>query len=574
MLFNKSKPFEYPIAVNPGQVMVVEFRSSGRIKVDLYVHYLMDRRGKSTNVVNSGVVIVGEDGGSGEAGGVVHTVKLIAPQFNIVNAIKSVVYFTTDSYRDVAIDDLIIDNEGGFEERKRRILSGEGGAVGLGPGGVPRALETSGVAGLDITGSNLILGYDIIFDALAKSGKILPVDSVNRVWYIRPWANDSFGLVGWFHVHHMRWNMDARNARNSSQDKLNTSQELPKLHKASPGLPFEIVDIAYDALKDPGWMNWTEKRNILLHPFLYPFATAFKLHESIKSFGNLLGMKNRIGGFDVSDSDKISSIAALLINKLDLIMVPSSWCRDAFIRSGVRSEIVQVLPHGISNEFVSVGLGEDLETENSEIKMLRELKSGGGERNILVLFFCVHSEFRKGADLVAEVMRRIQRKGGMNKVILVVKSDCDLNSTYPGVRAVKVGGWLDGNDLRRLYDMSDILVSPSRGGGFEMNALEAISRGIPTLVSNGGCYTDLMQYYIGINVGRSVQPLPSNPVHIGFGPEADINDFERKLEDVINRLDYWKAVFRERSEEVREKYTWKNTALKLEDYLKRYEFIR
>lgn len=568
MLFNKSKPFEYPIAVNPGQVMVVEFRSKGRIKVDLYVHYLMDRRGKSTNVVNSGVVIVGEDNGADR----VHTVKMIAPQFNVTNAIKSVIYFTTDSYKDILIDDLIIDNEGAFEERKRRILSGEGGAVGLGPGGVPKFLETSGVAGLDITASNLIIGYDKVFEALAKSGRILPVDSINRIFYMRPWANDSFGLVGWFHIHHMRWNMDEREKEAKLDSLLNTSQELPKLHKASQMLPFEIVDIAYDALKDPGWMNWTEKRNILLHPFLYPFATAYKLNETIKTFGSLLGMKNKIGGFDVSDSDKISSIAVLMINKLNLIMVPSSWCRDAFIGSGVRSEIVQVLPHGISNEFISVGLGEGLDTGNGEINMLRELKKGG---NILVLFFCVHSEWRKGADLVAEVMRRIQRKGGiMSKVLLVVKSECDLGREYPGVRAVKVGGWLDGNDLRRLYDTCDILISPSRGGGFELNALEGASRGLVTLVTGGGCFTDLMQYYIPIEVGKNVQPLPGNPVHIGFGPEVDLGDFERKLEDAIVRLDELRGVFRDRSKEIRERYTWKNTALKLEEYLKRYEFIK
>lgn len=556
MLFNKSKPFEYPIAVNPGQVMVVEFRSNGRIKVDLYVHYLMDRRGKSTNVANSGVVIVGEDGGVDR----VHTVKLIAPQFNVTNAIKSVVYFTTDSYRDIAIDDLIIDNEGGFEEKKRRILSGEGGAVGVGPGGVPRFLETSGVAGLDITASNLILGY--IFDALAKMGKELPVDSINRIFYMRPWANDSFGLVGWYHIHHMRWNMDEREKEKESE-KLNNER-------------FEIVDIPYDALKDPGWMNWTEKRNILLHPFLYPFATSFKLHETIKTFGNLLGMKNKIGGFDVSDSDKISSIAVLMINKLDLIMVPSSWCRDAFIGSGVRSEIVQVLPHGISNEFISVGLGEGLETENNEIKMLREFKSGGsgGNRNILVLFFCVHSEWRKGADLAAEVMRRIQRKEVGKNVILVVKSDCNLNTTYPGVRAVKVGGWLDGNDLRRLYETCSICIAPSRGGGFEMNALEAVSRGIPTLVTNGGPFTDLMQYFIPINVGKMVQPLPGNPVHIGFGPEVDINDFEKKLEDAIINLDKYQEIFRTRSKEIRENHSWIDVAKKLENTLRTYDFIR
>ncbi len=547
MLFNKSKPIEYPIAVNPGQVMVVEFSSKGssvghgvghggyNIKVDLYVHYLIDRRGRSTNVANSGIVVVGGDG--------VHTVKLRAPQFNVTDVVKSVVYITTDSYNGVGIDDLIVAQEGDFEERKRRIREG----LGLTNFPTPEI-------GIGIDATNLV--YDLIFKELDKYERNLPLDSLNRVWYIRPWANDSFGLVGWFHIYYM-----------DKKDKNDKNY-------------FEIIDIAYDALKDSGWMNWTEKRNILLHPFLYPFAAGFKLNENLKNFGKLLGMKKKIGGFDVSDSDKISPLAAAMINKLDLIMVPSGWCRDAFIRSGVRSNIIQVLEHGLSNEMlVSLEESGDEKSENinNEIKMLRELKKGdgSGSGNILVLFFCVHSEWRKGADLVSEVMRRIQRKGGlMSKVTLVVKSGCDLAREYPGVRAVGIRGWLDNNDLRRLYDTCDILVSPSRGGGFELNALEGASRGLVTLVTNGGCFTDLMQYFIGVNVGRNVSPLPGNPIHVGMGPEVDINDFERKLEDAILRLDELRKVFRNRSKEIRERYTWKNTALKLEDYLRRYEFIR
>lgn len=309
----------------------------------------------------------------------------------------------------MVIDDLIVDNEGGFEERKG-IIHGINGVVGV-------------VPGIDI------LGFNRIFEALIKNEKNLPLDSANRIFFIRPWTNDSFALVGWFHIYYI-----------DKRDKNDKNY-------------FEIIDSPWEVLKDPGWMNWTEKRNILLHPFLYPFAAANKLHENINNFGKLLGMKNKIGGFDVSDSDKISSLAVSLINKLDLIMVPSSWCKDAYIRSGVNSEIIEVLEHGISDEFVSVGLEDGIESGSGEIKMLRELKKGG---NILVLFFCTHSEWRKGADLVSEVLRRIQRKDGGKgigkNVILVVKSGCDLNIVYSGVRAIKVSGWLDRNDLRRLYD--------------------------------------------------------------------------------------------------------------------------
>lgn len=72
---------------------------------------------------------------------------------------------------------------------------------------------------------------------------------------------------------------------------------------------------------------------------------------------------------------------------------------------------------------------------------------------------------------------------------------------------------------------------------------------------------------------KIIQSLPGNPIHVGYGCEVDINDFDTKLIDVINRLDYWKKRFKENSIYIREKYSWRNTANILDNHLKNYGFI-
>ena len=94
------------------------------------------------------------------------------------------------------------------------------------------------------------------------------------------------------------------------------------------------------------------------------------------------------------------------------------------------------------------------------------------------------------------------------------------------------------------------------------------------MVTNGGCFTDLIKYFIPINLSsKIVQPLPGNPVHIGYGHEVDMNDLEAKIIDTITRLDYWENCFKNNSREIREKYSWRNVSRTLDEYLKNYGFI-
>ena len=356
--------------------------------------------------------------------------------------------------------------------------------------------------------------------------------------------------------------------------------------------------------------NWREKRNVLLHPFLYPFTSKESFLDNAKNFARLLVTKNKIGGFDVADSDKVSDIAVELINKIDLIIVPSAFSRDAFINSGVRPEIVRVLPHGLDDYFlmddvdiniegrnVDNGNGEDngnidnedidnkndIENVKKTFDKLKELREKG---KILVLYFVLHSSYRKGADLVEEVIKRVEKRlkedGNENEICLVIRSkslkyfenitDKDINNGKDNI--ILVDEWLNNRELVKLYDLCSVCLVPSRGGGWEMNAMEATSRGLITLAPNAGCFLDMQEYLMMVDIDKDkiVKPLPQNPVHIGNGYEMNMDDFENKLLNVINNFHEIKDKFEDNMYDVREKYSWRNVVLQLDDILMKYGF--
>jgi hypothetical protein len=302
---------------------------------------------------------------------------------------------------------------------------------------------------------------------LVSKGLIeLPKDSKRRLVYVYPMGRkQSFNLVA---KHQIKFFNEKYLAdKGLTFDKYVEIQELDWSEVSG-----ETSDVC----------NWKEKRNVLLHPFLYPFTSKESFLNNARNFARLLVTKNKIGGFDVADSDKVSDIAVELLNKIDLIMVPSTFSRDAFINSDVRPEIVQVLPHGLDDYFLtddvdvdseneSIGTenvdNEDIDNKNNSnvekvektFNKLRELREKG---KILILYFSIHSGYRKGADLVEEVMKRVEKKlteskdidGNKNEVCLVIRSKSLKYFENMGNKdnVILVDEWLNNKDLVKLYD--------------------------------------------------------------------------------------------------------------------------
>jgi len=327
----------------------------------------------------------------------------------------------------------------------------------------------------------------------------------------------------------------------------------------------KIQEIDEDVLDN---LLWLKPRNILLHPILYTTIgdKADLFEERQKRLSKLLRVKGVLGGFETSDSDRIGRVAVESLNKLDLVFLPSQFAIDVFKKSGVKIPL-HLLPHGLSETMLS----PNRDITHEKIKQIKDMK----EKNsaIVVLFFMLHSEYRKGADLVLEAMRFLQQK--RRDLYLVVKGgshDSTYSSKFKMLRFIEVSGWLSQDVLRQLYDVSDILVVPSRGGGFELNALEGLARGLPTLVPNAGCFKDYIEYCVPLSIEKNPKLFPDNPIHVGRGWETTVDELAFKIDLVADCLEQYREKSKEQVKEITEKYNWKDIGSKLYEILKMYGF--
>jgi len=129
--------------------------------------------------------------------------------------------------------------------------------------------------------------------------------------------------------------------------------------------------------------------------------------------------------------------------------------------------------------------------------------------------------------------------------------------------------WLSDPDLVSLYDSCDILLAPSRGGGFEINVLEGLARGLIVITSDWSAIQEYAGPYVLTvkSTEEKINILPGNPIHIGYGANPDANHLYEILNYAIENLDYLKKKAEKNAPIIREKYNWKNTARRIAECL-------
>ena len=289
--------------------------------------------------------------------------------------------------------------------------------------------------------------------------------------------------------------------------------------------------------------------------------------KKIQRLKKLLRIKNKLGGFETADSDRISRWAVDILNHMDLVIVPSTFAKNTIQNSGVVTP-VEVLPHGIPDEF----LNPNRIVTHPQLAELLDFKIK--HKAIFILHHLPHSGYRKGSDLVYEVMKKVQEKYPNTYLIVKRLNVLDhMLGKLLSLRSFEIGEELSWKDYVNLYDICDICLVPSRGGGFEVPAIEAIARGVPTLVPDAGCFKDYIQYTVPITVNSYPEVLPENPIHIGRGFEVSLEDFYDKLTHVIENLEDYKRKFGKYAKEVREKYAWGKICNRLVEILRHYGFM-
>lgn len=247
------------------------------------------------------------------------------------------------------------------------------------------------------------------------------------------------------------------------------------------------------------------------------------------------------------------------------VWTPSNYSRNAYINSGIDPNKIQIIPNGIDPELYKP-FGDKFKLKTK--KKLKFLFIGG-------------SIMRKGIDILLNVYFNIFKP--TDDVCLVIKDmgtssfyhgqnmsdkikEYQQNINYPEIEYINEE--LSQEEMASLYRACDVFVSPYRGEGFCLPALEAMASGLPVIVTEGGATDDFVDESCGWLIPSKYEAIGNSlndketVGEVGWLiPEQEVLGFVMK--DIMINPSKLFSLGINASYRARKQWTWRNSTLKM-----------
>ncbi|MCX6766209.1 MAG: glycosyltransferase family 1 protein [Candidatus Moranbacteria bacterium] len=248
---------------------------------------------------------------------------------------------------------------------------------------------------------------------------------------------------------------------------------------------------------------------------------------SFERYPHFFPLKTRLWHKYFVNPRKISRIAK------GMIAVSESTKKDLEEIYQVRKENIQVIPHGISQDFRAM--------EKNDPKLAATRKKYGLPQKFI--FFLGNIEPRKNISSIIEAYKSVVLKNPkLSEYKLVLAGN--INSLCRDLiekEDVKICGYIEREDRPYVYNLASLFVYPSFFEGFGLPILEAMACGTPVIASNNSSLPEVS--------GKATLPIdPNRPAELAEAMENILID-----ENLYNK-------FKKRGIAQAQKFSWEKCA--------------
>jgi FkbM family methyltransferase len=246
------------------------------------------------------------------------------------------------------------------------------------------------------------------------------------------------------------------------------------------------------------------------------------------------------------------------LKKFDQVWVPSEWQKECTVKQGIPENKVKVVPEGVDTNIYKP---KNKKTKN---KIFRFLLVGRWDyrksiREIIESFDYVFSE-KENVELVISVDNPFATDG-------LSSTQDRLDKFGINHKNIKIVHHQSKEKYIELLHSADVFLSCARSEGWNLPLIEAMACGIPSTYSDWGAQLEFAKGKgIPIEIkGEIPAAVDNNESWIKDAPgnfcEPNFEDLQYKMRMVFENYEEYKNKALDDSNEIREKFDWKNAAI-------------
>lgn len=243
------------------------------------------------------------------------------------------------------------------------------------------------------------------------------------------------------------------------------------------------------------------------------------------------------------------------LKEYDQVWVPSSWQAQVTINQGISASKVKVVPEGVdsnvfypenyripASKFRFLIFGR-WDSRKSTKEIIRAFKNLFGNNNKFELIVSIEDKFNQ------------DKLGSTKERLKYYDLECD---------NIRIIDFPDKKNYAKFLKAGHVFLSCARSEGWNLPLIEAMACGTPSIYSDCSGQLEFAKGKgIPVKIKNEVavsEFYPEGTATSGNWYEPDFQDLEDKMIEVYNNYDYYKKKALQESIEIRDRFSWENSA--------------